>query len=534
MNNLLCGGKEALLVAVCLVLAGCKPPADSASLYDETSTTNATLTVALQQPVNPHKQTLFRAISEGRSLTLSQLDQGARAFNRSVSAAVSYTIPSRGSESRVRSRNRAKPNFNPDAYKDVYRGIQIGDRTFIFKLVRQPVFRKVDSWTVFTWFGATLLRDAVTGKYTATEDQVRHVLDTKIYEKRRIKQREKLVNAIDFAAHFIPGYNGAERLFYNGDTTGMRVLGAVELVGDLATLGLGSKIRVVQKTAAAVTITASTVRVSSAAYRASQGQANSVDGIDAFLATVEAGLAAVTLVKIKLTGVKGVVSNLDEAEVIGKQLGRSADDVMQNGLSKAELERLVGDHPSLRRLNQAEDLDDAVPGQKPRGSDGDVPTGVNPCKILSLLQDDLCELAALAPDVRKARRVEVAGGRDAAFQQAKRDAGGYFGQMEEITPRAGANANGNVARRELRGQTTDTGAPIYTREYWFRNPDGNIVVIQEHSLGHPGITGGEFAHFNVRHIPDTGDEGLILRALDRGAPPPDVPAMGHYDFATVN
>lgn len=129
------------------------------------------------------------------------------------------------------------------------------------------------------------------------------------------------------------------------------------------------------------------------------------------------------------------------------------------------------------------------------------------------------------------------GTRGEAMSAAKHEAGGYFGEMKEVTPLySDKPANGNVGYRPMRNAKSPDGSPLYTREYWFRNSDGQIVVIQDHSAGHVGITNGEYKHLNVRHIPENavGSEAAILDALDGGAPPPGVPAIGHYDFGVVD
>ena len=42
----------------------------------------------------------------------------------------------------------------------------------------------------------------------------------------------------------------------------------------------------------------------------------------------------------------------------------------------------------------------------------------------------------------------------------------------------------------------NTHQPINTRLYWYKNIDGDVIVIQDHSAGHK--VNGQGAHFNVR------------------------------------
>ncbi|THJ29930.1 type IV secretion protein Rhs, partial [Lampropedia aestuarii] len=104
-------------------------------------------------------------------------------------------------------------------------------------------------------------------------------------------------------------------------------------------------------------------------------------------------------------------------------------------------------------------------------------------------------------------------GRNGAFNQAKRDAGfprsqhpdtikdtrtGLFGQSRSVSM---TDSNKN----KILGPD---GKPIMTREYEFTRPNGEKVIIQEHSAGHqyPDGIGNQGPHFNVRptNNPRTG------------------------------
>lgn len=63
----------------------------------------------------------------------------------------------------------------------------------------------------------------------------------------------------------------------------------------------------------------------------------------------------------------------------------------------------------------------------------------------------------------------------------------------------------------------DDHLPIKTREYTFSHPDGESIVIQDHSPGHiygpPGTPGNQGPHLNVRPISDTRN-GTISGTLE--------------------
>lgn len=344
--------KVSVFNVLCLFLPlfACKPPVPSSALdSNENNTASDEISVAIARPLPPENLALLNALTKGNPIPFRTLEIAVGRMNSFVSPAVKYNTL-RGSSGRLRSRNRGKAGYNNYWGYDSYRGARIGDRVFIFKIDRQEQFKHNDSWRVFGWVSSSWLNDPKNGKFTGTEEQVKQYLDTKVYEPKQIAAMNKFLDQAEFAARFIPGYAGAENAFY-GDSTTDRVLGVVQIVGDIATLGIGTSVKVVSRAATVTTITAASVRVGVAANKFANGQATSADGIDAFLATVEAGIGAVSIVKIKLTGAKAFVRNADEAALLSKQLGRSSDDILQNGISKAEMEKLVGDIPALNKLD---------------------------------------------------------------------------------------------------------------------------------------------------------------------------------------
>jgi hypothetical protein len=510
-----------LLLSV--ISIGCQPMTTDYQLAADQNISSDEIAIAIQKPLRKESQALLNALTKGAPISFRTLEIASTLLNSYVSRPVKYNTL-KGSSIRLRSKNRSKPQYNHYWGYDSFRGVNIGNRVFIFKLERQQAFRHNDSWRLHSWVSGAILTDPRNGKYTGTLDQVKYYLDTKLYEPRRIAAMNKLLDQTEFAARFIPGYAGAENTFYGQSTTD-RVLGVVQVIGDIATLGIGTSIKIISRTATVVTITAASTRIGVAANRFANGNATSADGIDAFLATFEAGIGAISIVKIKLTGAKAFAKSADEAALLSKHLGRSSDDILKNGISKAEMERLVGDIPELRRLKQGS------------GTANDLVEGVartNPCKAFGLTSSGLCELAKLAPDVRKSKRAEFKY-RDEAFSAAKKDAGGYFGKMEEIQPLYGQkrNSSSNLGRSPL-DDTRNLDNSISAREYWYKNADDQIIVIQEHSIGHHSDRFiDNTSHFNVRHFKGEwkGLSEANMRDMVRNAPPPpNLPALGHYDF----
>ncbi|MFJ7888349.1 HNH/endonuclease VII fold putative polymorphic toxin [Lysinibacillus xylanilyticus] len=99
-----------------------------------------------------------------------------------------------------------------------------------------------------------------------------------------------------------------------------------------------------------------------------------------------------------------------------------------------------------------------------------------------------------------------------AFRQAKRDAGVPMNQQPKQVSRTPLlDGNGN--------KIMQNGQPVQTRQYHFTDTDGNLRVIQEHSLGHTKATPGHGLepHFNVRP-PDNLNTGSVGGT------------HGHYNF----
>lgn len=99
-------------------------------------------------------------------------------------------------------------------------------------------------------------------------------------------------------------------------------------------------------------------------------------------------------------------------------------------------------------------------------------------------------------------------GRKGALREAKRDAGIPMAEQPydvRRNPMREAEFEGGHVVKDSNGHV------IMTREYYYKNQDGNTIVIQDHSAGH--IKGEQGSHFNVRpdyntrngHVPGTQD-----------------------------
>ncbi|RAX09320.1 HNH/endonuclease VII fold putative polymorphic toxin [Photorhabdus bodei] len=105
-----------------------------------------------------------------------------------------------------------------------------------------------------------------------------------------------------------------------------------------------------------------------------------------------------------------------------------------------------------------------------------------------------------------------------ALRQAKRDAGIPNNQQPFEISRVdlGDGYGGNIRNAK--------GVPVQTRQYHYRDKQGSVVVIQEHSLGHSKATPlhGAEPHFNVRPV-----DKVNGKILDTGSVPD---THGHYNF----
>jgi len=102
-------------------------------------------------------------------------------------------------------------------------------------------------------------------------------------------------------------------------------------------------------------------------------------------------------------------------------------------------------------------------------------------------------------------------GRKGAFRQAKRDLGLLMGQqpnqvLNQKTGKMGQYNQVMMTGRDKLPVLGANGQPTWTREYEFTKPDGQKVIIQDHSAGHEfnedGV-GDQDSHFNTRPCNNT-------------------------------
>lgn len=309
-----------------LMLTSCGLTQVSQVNQTNSDTTTDILTIGFVEPLHDDVATFIEALRGEGTVTGNQLSFIDQLIPVKVSNPVMFetTLPKTDTLDYGKTGNSVTTS---------YRTVDAGGRLLVMKKTGTDQSRR-DVYSLF---------DAIPEQYLegrTLEERTRYYLDAKYYEPKRIQNINEMLNATEFVFNFIPGYAGAEKVFYGSED--QRLWGVVQIVGDAATVGLGSKVMAVKKAAAGVVLTAASARVGKAAYETSRGTANLQTGIDAAIAMTEAGLAAFTLVKIKIGPLKGTVDSLSEARVLERSLERSADDILKHGLSPDEYRGLAG------------------------------------------------------------------------------------------------------------------------------------------------------------------------------------------------
>lgn len=286
--------------------------------------------IAIARQFSPVVLSLFNALAKMQSIHEYNLKLALDEIGAKISPTVEF------------SRSQGLPDpisgVEPPIQTTVYCGFQLGSRIFVLKQNFGPqVTQKY--WTPVAAFASTIYASQPGGGETSIDYRVREYLKTKVSDVTDYISLTQSINTIDFIAHFIPGYGGIEKVV-NSSTSGAVFMGVVEYLGDTASLGLGSKVKIIKEGAAAIVVVAGTARISAAAKQAYDGTATWNTGIDAFLATVETGLASVTFIKLRVSGAKAIITNADEAAVIGQALGRKPEEILQNGLNADDLRRI--------------------------------------------------------------------------------------------------------------------------------------------------------------------------------------------------
>jgi hypothetical protein len=234
---------------------------------------------------------------------------------------------------------------------DTYRGLAVGDKIIVFQRFTLPggVAERGPWWRPVKTYPLSILGE------TTLEAKIGHGLDTEIYDRVAIGKAVSALDGIDFAASFIPGYWGAQQYFYEGNDVGLLAMAA-----DAFTLGTASKVRSVAAISSGMVLGISAVRLSVDGYRAATGQANGATLVDALMASMQSGMAVFALIKVRIPAGAGAVQDVDDlirltaeqgrlrvstpesAEYVAKRLGRTADDVLANGVEANELAKLTG------------------------------------------------------------------------------------------------------------------------------------------------------------------------------------------------
>lgn len=297
-----------------------------------TSKSTDTITLAIATPIHHDVENFYYTL-QGRAevplRVLPIINQLLPIDETSEPIEIVYKAPYAG-----------KPGQSTQRRTATFMGLRLGTNTLIFK-------KKEKSWGFFDTLPNTYLESQ------PIADRLRYFIEATYFERDRIKRLDALINSVEFVARFIPGYAGAERAS-NATTTSGRILGVVQAVGDVSTLAIGTPIKIVNKAATYTTITAASIRVAHSMNEAGNGRLKSETAIDGVLAVVEAGLAFVSYVKLDLSLNGATVRNLAEAQALSPRLTRSPEDILKNGLTKAELDILgIVPNPKLGHTGAA-------------------------------------------------------------------------------------------------------------------------------------------------------------------------------------
>ncbi len=235
---------------------------------------------------------------------------------------------------------------------DTFRGIEMGSRVFVFKKQREQGLGAAehnDFWVPVKSYPLSILGDV------STEEKIKYCLNTEFYEKQVIGETIAAIDGLDFALNFLPAYGGASKFFYEHDQMGL-----VWMAGDIASLGMAAKMKVIANSARGVVIAAGGARVINSAVKLGQGKAKAGDGVDAALAALEVGFAVVGIFNVKidvpnskeLQSVDDLLKTMTEsqrlvipdaasAKYIAQATGRTSDDILAKGISREELSSLT-------------------------------------------------------------------------------------------------------------------------------------------------------------------------------------------------
>lgn len=325
---------------LCIVVIGCKPTTETSLKSTEDS---AALELVFQRRIHSDVQKFHQSLTSNVPITYRAL----RALSLLIDdSELSGIISFKNTNATLEKRNR---EIIPSTiYYDVYTGFKFGDSHLVFRKLEVLDTHRESEITKMNFF------DVVPSTWRAGksfDQRLREFINTKYYKKDSIKRLHSFINSAEFMIRMVPTVDGIDRAI-RGKSGTDRILGVLQAGADIATFGIGSKVKAIQNGTRAIVLTAASARVSRAAYIASQGEANIGTAADAALAVLESALVGLTFVKVKIPkGTQQVIINSDEeASIIARALGRNADDIRRAGVSVEDLKKLGVDVTKLARF----------------------------------------------------------------------------------------------------------------------------------------------------------------------------------------
>lgn len=308
-----------------LITSSCKKISNESSIKDSASTQES-VELVFSTPIHHDVETFYYTLMGEREITDRVLKLMPQLIDDSE---VLGTI----SHSDLSGFGKLNLNDGPKPTSSVvyYVAFRVATRIFVFQAVNSNSAENLRRYKIYGAIPVTYLA----GK--STEVKLKTYLEARGVDKERLGAVVSSLNVAEVLIHLFPGVASADKV-KNATSTSEVLLGSMYFAGDLATFGLGSKVNIVKKGSAAVVATAGSVRLSLAARDLSNGKANFVTGVDAFVGVTSIGLAAFSVVKIQLpVGKNAFVKTSGEANLLAKHLNRSPDDVLKNGLTREEL-----------------------------------------------------------------------------------------------------------------------------------------------------------------------------------------------------
>ncbi|MCX6119117.1 MAG: hypothetical protein NT027_16390, partial [Proteobacteria bacterium] len=235
---------------------------------------------------------------------------------------------------------------------DVYRAIQIGSRFYVFKVVKGIEINKSSEngpwWYPYKSYPNSLLPNGT------FEARIEHVLRTEIYDKIETGRKLAALDGIEIVLGLLPAYAGAKAIFYEEK----KFMGSVMVFGDVASLGMASKVKAIATASSMVVITTSSVRVINGVHEIATNKGGIGSGVDIALASIEGAFAVAGLSNVKfslpkkINNTQELVDNIGSGRVylvddasassIAHKIGKNADEIKKSGLDSNDIEKLTG------------------------------------------------------------------------------------------------------------------------------------------------------------------------------------------------